>query len=104
MNLSNLTDLSGLGRLGSKLRSLTHIDATPLMVTWMKIIDEDNRKGVLAGLDKDGVPLAPVTYRPKTPGNAYWLLSDRRLKLQAHQKLHQKGSPQRPVRRFRDLV
>lgn len=28
-----------------------------------KILIEDNRRGVLAGLDKDGNPLAPVTYR-----------------------------------------
>ena len=40
----------------------------PLLETWSNIIDDDNRKGVLAGLDKDGHPMAPVTYRPKTPG------------------------------------
>jgi hypothetical protein len=35
----------------------------------MLLIEEDNRLGILAGTDKDGVPMVPVTYRPKTaPG------------------------------------
>lgn len=58
-------DLVGLDRITAKMRSLGHMDATPLMLTWMGIIESDNRKGVLAGLDKDGIPLRPVTYRPK---------------------------------------
>jgi hypothetical protein len=29
-----------------------------------KTIPDDNRKGILAGLDKDGNPMRPVTYRP----------------------------------------
>jgi hypothetical protein len=61
----NTVDLSGLDRLAGKLKSLTHLDATDLMLTWSKVIDQDNRDGVMAGLDKDGVPMAPVTYRPK---------------------------------------
>ena len=31
-------------------------------------MDEDNRRGVLAGQDGDGVAMTPVTYRPKKPG------------------------------------
>ena len=47
-----------------QLAILKEPDATPLMITWMQIIREDNRRGVLAGLDKDGLPMIPVTYRP----------------------------------------
>lgn len=57
-------DLSGLDRLQARLRTIVNPDATPLMVAWMKIIDDDNRRGVLAGQDKDGNPMVPVTYRP----------------------------------------
>jgi hypothetical protein len=60
-------DLSGLDIIIAKLASLKTLDATPLMRTWMNIISEDNRTGVLAGLDKDGVPMVPVRYRPKPP-------------------------------------
>ncbi len=66
--MSDYLDMSGLGRVADGLRRLVNPDATPLMVRWMAIIDEDNRKGVLAGLDKDGVPMVPVTYRPIKPG------------------------------------
>lgn len=50
--------------LTEKLQSLAVIDATPLMVTFCNLIVQDNRTGVLAGLDKDGNPLADVKYRP----------------------------------------
>jgi hypothetical protein len=58
-------DLTGLDRLRARFANLVNPDATPLMVTWMRIIDDDNRKGIMAGLDKDGIPMRPVTYRPK---------------------------------------
>lgn len=67
-------DLAGLDRLRAKLKNVVNPDATPLMAAWMKIVDDDNRRGVLAGLDREGHPLAAVTYRPKpsalkaTPG------------------------------------
>lgn len=57
-------DLTGLDRLTERFRRLINPDATPLMVNWMKTIDDDNRLGVMAGLDKDGNPMAPVRYRP----------------------------------------
>lgn len=60
-------DLSGLDRLTERFRKLVNVDATPLMVTWEANIIKDNRDGVLAGLDKNGLPLIPVTYRPKPP-------------------------------------
>lgn len=51
-------------RLADRFRAILRPDARPLMITWMEIIRRDNERGVLEGLDKDGRPLAPVTYRP----------------------------------------
>lgn len=65
--MSVIVDLSGLDRLIRRVGKLKRLDAVPLMASWMKIIEEDNRKGVLAGLDKDGNPMPAVTYRPKGP-------------------------------------
>lgn len=65
--MSTTLDLSGLDRLTQRFRLLINPDATPLMNTWEDIIVKDNRDGVLAGLDKNGIPLIPVTYRPKPP-------------------------------------
>lgn len=63
--MNTTVDLSGLDKITEQLRTLDKLDATPLMLSWMIIMEEDNRRGVLAGLDKDGVPMRPVTYRPK---------------------------------------
>lgn len=62
--MATLVDLTGLDRTTTRFRRLVNPDAAPLMVTWSLIIQEDNRKGVMAGLDKDGLPMPPVTYRP----------------------------------------
>lgn len=35
----------------------------PLMQAWAKVLIEDNRKGVLAGLDKNDQPVRPTSYR-----------------------------------------
>jgi hypothetical protein len=67
---------SGLVKLGLVADALRHADATPLMIEWAKIIEQDNRKGLLAGQDKDGKPMVPVSYRPKGAP----------LKLKKHQK------------------
>lgn len=61
-------DTSAVDKAMDGLRALGDPDATDLMVRWMVIIDDDNRRGVLAGTDKDGEPLIPVTYRPRPPG------------------------------------
>jgi hypothetical protein len=66
--MPSTVDLAGLDRLMARFRKIANPDATPLMVSWMETIDSDNRRGVMAGLDKDGNPLVPVTYRPKPPG------------------------------------
>lgn len=66
--MSTTVDLSGLGRLADRLRKISHPsdgDFNQLMTGWSKIVDDDNRRGVLAGTDKDGYPMVPVTYRPE---------------------------------------
>lgn len=65
--MTSFVDLSGLDRLTARVSKLGALDATPLMATFMRIIERDNRRGLLAGQDKDGRPLAPVTYRPVRP-------------------------------------
>lgn len=63
--MTRALDLSGFDRLRDRLLNVVNPDAAPLMVSWMKTIHDDNRRGVLAGLDKDGRPMVPVTYRPR---------------------------------------
>jgi hypothetical protein len=59
-------DPAGFDRILGRLRKLTNPGAAMplLMFTWMRIINADNIRGVMAGLDKDNVPMIPVTYRP----------------------------------------
>ena len=54
-------------RVVRRLRSVAHFMkyAGPLMQSIEHRIEEGNRKGVLAGLDKDGGTAPPLTYRPK---------------------------------------
>jgi hypothetical protein len=59
-----IQNLEGFEHLQARFARLTDLDAVALMVTWTNIISRDNTEGVLAGLDKDGTPLRPVTYRP----------------------------------------
>jgi hypothetical protein len=65
--MANLSlDLSGLVSASRRLRNLEAALDNPrgLMVSWMKILDDGNRRGILKGLGGDGAPLRPVTYRP----------------------------------------
>jgi hypothetical protein len=64
----HIDNLGSCDRLAARFRMLKDPDATALMVSWMGVIRDDNKKGAAAGLDKDGHPLAPVTYRPVGPG------------------------------------
>lgn len=53
-------------KLQRELQSIYALDlktVKPLLIEWQKILVEDNRKGVLSGLDKDGANMIPVTYR-----------------------------------------
>ena len=60
-------DTSGGARLHARLGRIVNPAATPLMCTWMRIIDDDNRRGILSGVDCNGSPMAPVKYRPVPP-------------------------------------
>jgi hypothetical protein len=57
---------AGVGRFRTRIQNLgkvTRGDVEPLLEEWERIIVEDNRKGILAGLDKDGLPAPPLKYR-----------------------------------------
>ncbi len=70
----NLTDL---GRFSARVRMLTIFSrpndpillraAEQLMESWERRMEEGNRKGVLAGTDKDGNPAPKPSYRPFNP-------------------------------------
>jgi hypothetical protein len=66
--MPTIVDTAGLDRLKARFDKLANPNPVPLLITWMQILDDDNRKGVLAGLDKHGTPMIPVTYRPKEAG------------------------------------
>lgn len=67
-----LENIGAAGKLAERFRKIADADPTvtipghqvPLMVTWENIIRDDNRRGVLAGTDKDGGYMIAVTYRP----------------------------------------
>lgn len=57
-------NVAAIGRLQQRLEKLADPDPTPLMLDWQQILIDDNRRGVLAGLDCNDVPMERVTYRP----------------------------------------
>ncbi len=61
--------IAGCERIQRRLAQIEHVmdHAVPLMEHWELLMEEGNRKGVLAGTDKDGNPMLPVTYRPFNP-------------------------------------
>lgn len=65
-------DLAGLERLIGRIDAAKEPDTRPLMFTWGRVIEEDNRKGVLAGTDRHGNPMATVEYRPKAFRRGKW--------------------------------
>lgn len=60
-------DLSGLDRLTERFRRLINPNAKPLMLSWEKIIADDNQRGIMNRTDCHGYPMQPVTYRPIGP-------------------------------------
>lgn len=56
---------AGLDSLEKKLKKLKHLDPTPLLIEWRKIIEEDNRRGILAGTDGWGHPLKALLSKRK---------------------------------------
>jgi|GEM_PF-2485970 hypothetical protein len=71
MTMPLSVDLTGLDRLIRRFRTLGNLDASPLMRSWERIIEADNRKGVLAGTDRNDNPMVAVTYRPKPVPSYY---------------------------------
>lgn len=65
-------DFSAIGRISDRLQKLKNPPVTQLLETWEKIIVEDNRRGILAGTDKNGNLMTPVTYRPKPESVSKW--------------------------------
>jgi hypothetical protein len=59
--------IRGCERIQRRLSEIAHVmdHAGDLMEHWQRLMEEGNRKGVLAGTDKDGNPMIPVTYRPR---------------------------------------
>lgn len=53
---------NGTRQFAARLSTLQNY-AGPLINAWAKVLIEDNRKGVLAGLDKDDQPVKPTSYR-----------------------------------------
>jgi hypothetical protein len=86
--MPTVLDTTGLDRLTARFERLANPDPTPLLVTVADLIDEDNRRGVLAGEDKDGAPMAAVTYRPVKPGAPS-------VKLTLEQRLGQRANTKR---------
>lgn len=62
-------DTTGLDRLIKHLQKVQNPNPTPLQITTMQIMEEDNRRGVLGGTDGTGAYMLAVTYRPKTTVN-----------------------------------
>jgi hypothetical protein len=86
--MASVLDTTGLDRLLARFNRLANPDPRPLLLTVENIVDEDNRRGVLAGEDKDGVAMAPVTYRPVKPGAPS-------VKLTLEQRLGQRATKRR---------
>ena len=68
-------DLGDLGRFAAHVKRLTLFAGPPddpvlvramddLLESWERLVEEDNRKGLLASQDKDGHPAPRLRYRP----------------------------------------
>jgi hypothetical protein len=63
--MTTTVNLGGFDRWEERLRRVLTADYYPLMEQWEVVMTRDNTRGILAGQDKDGNPVKPVTYRPK---------------------------------------
>jgi len=54
----------GFGKLTRILDRIAKADPQPLMMKYRRILEEDNKYGVLNQIAGDDSPIAPVTYRP----------------------------------------
>ena len=88
---------AGFGRLTNGLGALADPDAEPLMIRWRAIIEEDNKRGVLAGTDKDGRPMPPITYRPASAKPKSWSYKQEQSHLAKHGHLGALGDNLTPA-------
>lgn len=65
-----MVDLAGLDAVQGRLDRALALDFTELMQEGARILQEDNRDGLLAGLDCDGNPM-PETWRERNP-EGFW--------------------------------
>lgn len=63
MPSGSFAEFPGYDRLRRRFDALGKPDPRELLREWGKLIVEDNRAGVLAGIDKDGNPAPPLKYR-----------------------------------------
>jgi hypothetical protein len=56
-------DFAPVARVRNALQKIADLDASPLATILEGVLREDNRRGVLAGLDGDGNPMTPTKYR-----------------------------------------
>jgi hypothetical protein len=57
-------DTSGLDRLRARLAKVANPNPVPVLETISDIMDDDNRRGILAGEDGNGNPMVMPSYRP----------------------------------------
>ena len=57
-------DTTGLDRLLARLAKVANPDPTDLLLRITNVMDEDNRRGILAGTDGNGNPMVMPIYRP----------------------------------------
>ncbi|HWE39526.1 MAG TPA: hypothetical protein VG406_23455 [Isosphaeraceae bacterium] len=53
----------GLDAAMGRLDRLVDPDPTDLLLRWREVMEEDNRRGIMGGLDGFGRPMTPVKYR-----------------------------------------
>ena len=56
----SVTGLGALDDLVARLHALQNLDLRPLADRIARIVEEDGRAGLLAGIDADGNPMAPL--------------------------------------------
>lgn len=65
----------GFDSVQAILEQLIHFDPTPILPSLEGVIYRDNRRGVLAGLDRDGVPMTPTVRESTAEG--HWVTFSR---------------------------
>ena len=82
-------DTAGLGRLQARLAKIANPNPVPLLETIARVMDDDNRRGILASEDGNGNPMVAVTYRPVSPKTGQVVRGGKGAKLTIEQRLGQ---------------